>query len=148
MNKFGIGFGVMIFNIKGQILLGKRNDDKKKADSALHGEGSWTMPGGKLHFKETFEDGIYREVLEETAIELDITKLELISISNNIVDDAHFITLGFKYMDCMEDPKVMEPEEITEWGWFDIKELPSPIYIASKDILRNYSKGIIYDSGL
>ena len=45
--KPGVGFGVMILK-QGRILLGKRHSDPDKADSELHGEGTWTMPGGKL----------------------------------------------------------------------------------------------------
>ncbi len=40
-----------------QVLLGQRHSDPEKADSALQGEGTWTMPGGKLHYGESFEDG-------------------------------------------------------------------------------------------
>ena len=54
--KVGVGFGVMILK-KGKVLLGKRHEDPEKASSELHGEGTWTMPGGKLHFGERFEDG-------------------------------------------------------------------------------------------
>lgn len=45
--KVGVGFGVMILK-DGEILLGKRHKDPEKADSALHGEGTWTMPEERL----------------------------------------------------------------------------------------------------
>jgi 8-oxo-dGTP diphosphatase len=90
--KIGVGCGVMILK-DGKILLGKRHDDKEKADSELHGEGTWTMPGGKMHFGESFFEVAAREVEEETGIK--INKIKLISIANDIKDDAHFITLGF-----------------------------------------------------
>lgn len=41
-----VGFGVMILR-DGKILLGKRHEDPIKADSELHGEGTWTMPGAR-----------------------------------------------------------------------------------------------------
>ncbi len=65
----GVGFGVLLLK-DGKMLLGKRHEDPSKASSALHGEGTWTMPGGKLHFRESFEEGAKREVLEETGIKL------------------------------------------------------------------------------
>ena len=49
-----VGVGVMILK-DGNILLGHRNTDAAKASSALHGEGTWTMPGGKLDFHEDLE---------------------------------------------------------------------------------------------
>ena len=54
--KPGVGFGVILLKDK-KVLLGKRHEDSKKADSELHGEGAWTLPGGKLEFGEEFEEG-------------------------------------------------------------------------------------------
>jgi len=43
-------------------------------------------------------------------------------------------------------PKVMEPDEITEWDWFDINNLPSPIYFPSAKVLENYKQKKFYIS--
>lgn len=141
--KIGVGFGVMVLRGK-KILLGKRHDDPEKADSVLHGEGMWTMPGGKLHFGETFEDATVREVKEETGLELDSAEMKLISITNDIVSDAHFVTLGFLYEETTSEPKVMEPDEIVEWDWFDLDDLPEHIYEPSRKVLENYKNGVVY----
>lgn len=141
----GAGVGVMILK-KGKILLGKRHSEAKKASSALHGEGSWTMPGGKLDFGETFNNLAYRETLEETGIKINKNKLELISVANHIVKDAHFVTLGFLCREFKGKPKVMEPDEIVEWRWFSLKKLPKPLYFPSKTILESYRKKEIYKS--
>jgi len=45
----GAGFGVMLLR-DGKVLLGRRHDDEEKADSLLHGAGTWTMPGGKFYY--------------------------------------------------------------------------------------------------
>jgi 8-oxo-dGTP diphosphatase len=139
--KPGIGFGVMILK-DGKILLGKRHEDPEKASSALHGEGTWTMPGGKLHFKESFEQGAVREVLEETGIKLKSVKV--ISLSNEIVEDAHFVTIGLFSDDIEGEAKVMEPDEITEWQWFSPDALPTPMYTPSANLLENYKCNIFY----
>lgn len=111
--KVGVGFGVMVLR-DNKILLGKRHEDPEKADSELHGQGTWTMPGGKLEFGEAFENGAEREVLEETGIRINKQNLRLISLSNDIVSDAHFVTFGFLCTDFNGESKVMEPDEITE----------------------------------
>ena len=138
-----VGFGVMILK-DNQVLLGKRHDDSVKADSALHGEGTWTMPGGKLHFGQSFESEAHREVLEETGIDVDKGKLKLISLANDVVEDAHFVTIGFLCRDFSGEPKVMEPDEITEWQWFGLDDLPGKIYFPSEKVLKNYFDKVVY----
>ena len=139
--KIGVGFGVLILKNE-KILLGKRHTDPIKASSDLHGEGTWTMPGGKLHFGETFEEGARREVMEETGIQ--VGKLRCISLSNNIVRDAHFVTVGFLCEDFNGEAKVKEPDEITEWKWFDIEKLPAPMFPPSQEVLSNYLRDQFY----
>lgn len=141
--RIGVGFGVMLLRAD-RILLGQRNVIPEKAESELHGEGTWTMPGGKLEFGETFENAAYREVEEETSIQLRKSNLKLISITNDIVHDAHFVTLGFLALEFSGKEFVCEPDEITQWGWFGLDELPSPLFFPSEKIIKNYSSGDIY----
>ena len=140
--KVGVGFGVML--IKGEkILLGKRHVDPNKADSELHGEGTWTMPGGKLEYGESFEEGAKREVREETSIRLN--KVRVFCVNNDKNDFAHFVTIGLLADDFDGEPEVTEPDEIVEWGWFEFGNLPTPMYFPSAKIVNNYSKGLFYD---
>ena len=115
--KVGVGFGVMMLK-NGKLLLGKRHGEPKKASSLLHGAGTWTMPGGKLEFGETFEGGAKREVSEETGMSL--SKVSVICVNQDMVESAHFITIGLSADAFSGEPKVMEPDEITEWHWFDL----------------------------
>lgn len=132
-----VGIGVILLK-DNKILLGKRNEDPAKADSLLHGEGTWTLPGGKLDFKEDIQDCAYREVFEETRIRIKKDKLKIISITNDIVEDAHFVTLGFLCEDFEGEPKIMEPDEITEWKWFNLNNLPSPLFFPSEKAIKNF----------
>ena len=139
--KPGVGFGVMILREE-KILLGRRHQDPEKASILLHGEGTWTMPGGKLHFQEKLKKGAIREVFEETGIK--VKNFKIISVSNDIVSDAHFVTIGFLAEEFEGEAKVMEPEEITEWKWFDLNNLPSPLFLPSEKIIKNYLAKKIY----
>jgi len=141
--KIGVGCGVMILK-EGKILLGKRHDDPEKASSLLHGAGNWTMPGGKLHFLESFEEGAYIEFLEETGIMVNKDKLKIISITNDVVEDAHFITVGVFSEEFKGEPKVMEPDEITEWRWFSLNLLSTPLFFPSEKVLKNYFSKEVY----
>jgi len=134
--RVGAGFGVII-NKGNKILLGKRHDDPEKADSAMHGEGTWSLPGGKLQMGESLTEAGKREVLEETSIK--VRKIKVIGVGNDIAAaDAHFVTIALMATEWKGEPKVMEPDEMTEWRWFDIKKLPKPMFKPAAKIIKNY----------
>lgn len=135
--KIGVGVGIMILK-DSKVLLGKRHSDPKKADSELHGEGTWTMPGGKLLFGESFEQAAWREVWEETGVKISQEKLKVISLSNDIVKDAHHVTVGLLYEGFDGEPRVMEPDEIIKWQWFPLDKIPKPLFMPSEKLLNNY----------
>lgn len=139
--KVGAGFGVMLLK-DGKILLGRRHSDPEKASSELNGEGTWTMPGGKLEFGESFEDGARREVTEETGIKLE--NLKVICVNNDKIESAHFVTIGLFSDKFSGEAKVMEPDEIVKWQWFSLDNLPTPLYFPSVHVLENYRKGLFY----
>lgn len=142
-NNIWVGFGVMVLR-NGKVLLWQRHFDPKKADSELHWEWTWTMPGGKMHFHESFEDTCYRETMEETWIVIDKDKIKIISITNDIVPDKHFVTIGFLCEDFEWEEKVMEPDEITKRERFDLNNLPKPLFFPSEKVIKNYLDGEIY----
>ncbi|MFA6383399.1 MAG: NUDIX domain-containing protein [Parcubacteria group bacterium] len=141
--KVGAGFGVMIMKDR-KVLLGKRHIDPEKADSLLNGAATWTMPGGKMEFGETFEDAAKRETKEET--DIDLEDVQVMCVNNERIDSAHFVTIGLYSEKFKGDPGVMEPDEITEWRWFELDDLPSPVYFPSKEIIENYKQGKFYIS--
>lgn len=141
--KVGVGFGVAIIR-DGKVLLGRRHEDPEKASSAMHGEGTWTMPGGKLDFGERLAEGAAREVAEETGLQVDASSLELASLADSILPDVHFVTVGFVCRNATGEPQVMEPDEITEWRWFPLGALPSPLFPPSAVVLERLASGKIY----
>ncbi len=138
-----VGAGAMILK-NGKVLLGRRHDNPQKASSALHGEGTWTMPGGKIDFQEKIHEGLIREVFEETGIGVKKENLRLLSVTNDIVSDAHFVTIGFFCDEFEGEPRVMEPDEIIEWRWFPLDDLPTPMYPTSKKMIGCYLAKKIY----
>lgn len=71
----GVG-GVVILD--GRALLIRRGCEPLK--------GQWSIPGGTLELGETLEDGVRRELLEETG--LDVRVLELIEVFERIFQDS------------------------------------------------------------
>lgn len=142
--KVGVGFGIMVMH-DSKILLGHRHTDAEKASSEMHGEGTWTMPGGKLHFGESFEEGCRRELKEETGISSELADFKLISLSNDMAGgDAHFVTVGFLLETFSGEEQVIEPDEITEWKWFPLDKLPEKIFPPSQKVLDHYLRNKIY----
>ena len=143
--KFGIGVGVMIMR-DGKVLLGHRHEDSEKADSLLQGEGTWTFPGGKLDIGEKLGDCVCREAYEETSLKMDKKNLKVISVSDEFSDLAQFTTIGFMCEDFEGEARVMEPDEITQWKWFTLDSLPSPIYKPTQAMIDNYLNKVIYSN--
>lgn len=137
----GAGIGIMVLQ-NDKVLLGLRHYDPNKADGELHGENTWTMPGGKIHFGETFEEAAARELTEETSlIGADFT---VITLTNDRVPDAQFVTIGLLCQKFSGDVKIMEPDEIVEWHWFGLNNLPQNLFLPSRKIIELYQTGKFY----
>lgn len=139
--RVGAGFGVILIK-DGKILLGMRHPDPDKADSAFRSAGEWCLPGGKLEWGETIEEGAIREVKEETGIT--IRDPQVISVHNCKNEHAHFLTVGLVTREWTGEAGVMEPDEIIKWDWFDLNDLPRPRYFPSFEVIENYVKGKFY----
>ena len=62
----------------------------------------------------------------------------VIGLNNDCVEGVHFITVGLLSEDFSGEAQVMEPDEITQWQWFGLEELPQPLFFASEKIINNY----------
>ena len=141
--RVGAGVGVILLK-DGKILLGLRNSNPETADSELHGEGTWTMPGGKIEYGEGFAEAAKREVLEETGIL--VRSATVICVNTDRNEHAHFVTVGMVGEDFIGDAKVMEPDEIVEWRWFPLGALPGNLFFPSRNMLDCYLAGRISKS--
>lgn len=98
---------------------------------------------GKVEFMEKLVDAAKRELEEETSLKA--TKLDLLCISDDMTDTAHYVTVGFIAREYTGEAKAMEPETILEWKWFDLNDLPTNLYNPSKKCIEKYKEGIIYE---
>jgi len=137
--KIGAGVGVMVLNKKGQLLLGHRPLDSGSEFGQID---SWALVGGKVEYGETFEQAAIRETMEEAGIK--IIDPEVKTLQSDISDKAHFITVGLVAKKFEGEPKVMLPDEMDCWAWFDLDKLPEISYFPSQKVIEKYREGIFY----
>jgi 8-oxo-dGTP diphosphatase len=113
-----VGVAAVVLH-KGKILLSKRK-------STL-GNGFWSVAGGHLEYGESVEECARRELEEEAGIKA--LSLQLGPWSNNIISEGkHYITL-YAYITKFEgEPECREPDKQGEWYWFDLENLPEPLF--------------------
>lgn len=127
-----VGVGAMVVR-DDRVLMARRVNGQRA--------GWYGWCGGKLEFGETLQDCARREAGEEAGIE--VTNLRLLCISSIIVDDQHWIDVEFLGDIAAGEPYVAAPDELTEWAWFPIDQLPGPIFEPAAYALKSYRTGIV-----
>ena len=133
--KVRVGVGCMCIDGSGKALLLLRK--------GAHGEGTWSFPGGHLEFGETIEQCAVREIKEETNI--DVTQIEIVSMSNDIAYEKHYITIGIVAREWTGIPRIMEPEKCIDMKWFDLDDLPKYVFIPTNKFIENYKASRFYN---
>lgn len=129
--KVGIGVIVLCGN---KILLGERLSG--------HGAGTFAIPGGHLEFGETFADAARGEVAEETGLQ-DIEIKGVVSVSNDIAYGKHYVSIGVLAESRAGEPCDAEPQRSRNWRWYDLSDLPQPIFPHSQRVIDNWLSGKI-----
>lgn len=123
---FKIGVNAIVVR-DGKLLLGQRLN--------CYGAGSWGLPGGHLHVGEKIQDGIKREMMEETGME--VTTMQFNNVVNQPVSDGHYMQFGF-VVQATGEPVLLEPEFCAEWRWFAFDNLPENIFVAHIEQIECY----------
>lgn len=123
--------GIILDSSKRKVLLGKRKN--------CFGAGSWGLPGGHLEFGESFEEAIAREVLEETG--LIAKEIKVIGAFNTpLLPDSHHVQIGCLIEAYEGVLQITEPDKCEVLGFYDLDELPEPIFFSSLPILDGFRK--------
>lgn len=115
-----IGVAVLVWK-DGRLLLGKR------AHTAA--DGYWQFPGGHLESGETVTECAYREVLEETGLEITDARHAAFTDTTFAMAGHEYITLYITARHLAGEPRVMEPDKCECWQWFRNDELPHPLFM-------------------
>lgn len=129
-----VGIGVMIIQA-GKVLLGKRQGS--------HGEGEYAFPGGHLEHMESFEDCARREVLEECGVEIENICFQFVA---NVKTYApkHYVHIGLFADWKRGEPERLEPDSCESWAWYDLGDLPQPLFEMARLAIESHRSGRVY----
>jgi bifunctional NMN adenylyltransferase/nudix hydrolase len=107
----------------GHILLVKRRSEP--------GKGLWALPGGHLETDETLEEGVIRELREETGIKVPVPVLRGSIEATHVFDDPHRSNIGrvvtfasyIKLADDTSLPRVRGMDDAEKAKWVPISEI-------------------------
>ena len=129
-----VGIGVMILK-EGKVLLQKRKGS--------HGEGEYAFPGGHLEYMESFESCARRETAEECGV--DIKNIRFQFLANSIkYAPKHYVHVGLLADWQRGEPRVMEPDKSESWGWYELDNLPQPLFEMCKMGIDSFKTGEKY----
>ena len=104
----------------GRLLLGRRIDD-------TYGNGEYSCGGGHLEPGENLAEAARREIREEWGIEIDTPRfLCVVNLRN--YNGTHWVSFGFSGDWVSGKPTPEIAKEFAGHGWYDLDDLPSPLF--------------------
>jgi ADP-ribose pyrophosphatase YjhB (NUDIX family) len=128
----GVGAGLVILRDDGKVLLCRR----LKAPEA----GFWNIVGGKVDHLEPSSQAARREAEEETG--LTIGEIEFLCVAEEIIaaDRQHWLSMIYLTRDFTGTPSLTEPDKLSDIGWFDLDDLPTPLSVFSTEAFRHLNR--------
>ena len=113
-------FSGVLIRCKNKVLLCKRRDDMPNTALPEY----WSVPAGYVEDDEDIKTAAIRETYEETQIQLDEKNVKFLSAfpahgSNGIFYDY--------VCELQEEIEPVIDEEHSDWGYFGLNEIPTPI---------------------
>lgn len=106
-----------IMNEKGEILLQKRAENKKR------NPGMWAKTGGQVNSGETVEEAIFREVKEELGIKIPKEQIKVLDIHKNDNKNRRFAYNFLFALDYKIEDYKLQKEEVAEVKYVTIEEM-------------------------
>ena len=126
-----VGSSAVIPDAHGRVLLVKHN----------YGRLNWNIPGGASEPGESPVDTVIRECREEIGLEVLVERLTGVYYEPDhpARDFLHFTFLG-RLVDRRKKPR-LQPDELSDWGYFSLEDLPRPISDLTVQRIRDALSG-------
>ena len=123
----GVGTGLAILR-DGKLLLYRRTRPPEA--------GHWNIVGGKVDHMEHSAEACRREAEEETG--LTVGRVSFLTLSEQVFDTDrhHWVSIIYRTEEIGGEARVTEPEKLTEFGWFSLADLPSPLSRFAADAVK------------
>ena len=126
-----VGATLLALNQKNHLLMIKRTDNNR-----------WGVPGGAMELGESLEETVKREVREEIGV--DVKDLELFGVYSGqdlyykYPNGAEVYNVSVVYIiRNFNEEVIVNPDEHSEYKYFDVRNLPDEISPPIKSILRD-----------
>lgn len=118
--RFQVAVAALIFDAQQKVLLFKHTYRKFE----------WGIPVGGLEFGEQPEEGVIREVYEESGLTIQVERL-LSAESSRMFKHVTLV-----YLCRIVAGEFRESDEVSDMAYFDVKDLP-PMIFDEKDLIRS-----------
>jgi len=116
----GVGTAVVLVDREDKVLLMKRRSS--------HADGCWAVPGGWLDFEDkNLVEAAAREVLEEVALAIDISKVTfdpVVTYENHGTFNSVTLYFFVPWTAWSGSPTIMEPNKCEKLIWHSLHEPP------------------------
>ncbi|WP_068711545.1 GDP-mannose mannosyl hydrolase [Vibrio tritonius] len=119
-----VSIDLVVCNMSGQILVGKRNNRPAKGD--------WFVPGGRVLKNEALHQAFKRLSLKELGVEFSMSNASFLGVFEHFYDDCffdefistHYVVLAYQ-LNIDEHSLCLQDEQHCEYRWMDIASLLS-----------------------
>lgn len=124
MDRPKVGVGIIVINN----VSGKRYVMLHQRKGKL-GANYWGSGGGHLELGESLMAGALRELEEEAGSDLKVTNVSFLGVYNfTEMKPKHYVDISFSAEYVSGEPTNNAPNETTDWQWFDLDDLPAPLF--------------------
>jgi 8-oxo-dGTP pyrophosphatase MutT (NUDIX family) len=129
----------LVMRKEGKVLLHKRINTS-------HEEGNYGLVSGHLDGKETAEEAIVREAMEEAGVEVSAQDLTPVHVVHNLSGNYEYFCIFFVTEKWKGEPKNMEPDRCGDLSWFPLSNLPDNTINYIRTVLERLDQGMHYTS--